>query len=160
MNFKRLKTRLSKQRNWNVSYLSEETKVLVYEAKSNSLKSIQWIFLKFLKKKKKSTCELYHSLGNMHIIYESVSHSTVSDSFQPHGPPRLLGPCMESPGKNTGMDSHFLLQGIFPIQGLNLVSWIAGVFFTIWATREGPYIYTYIGINLYSITNDICKYNV
>ena len=52
MNFKRLKTQLTKQRNWNVSYLSEETKVLVYEAKSNSLKSIQCIFLKFLKKKK------------------------------------------------------------------------------------------------------------
>ena len=26
----------------------------------------------------------------------------------------------DSPGKNTGVGCHFLLQGIFPIQGLNL----------------------------------------
>ena len=33
-------------------------------------------------------------------------------------PARLLCP-WDSPGKNTGVDCHFLLQGIFPIQGLN-----------------------------------------
>ena len=38
----------------------------------------------------------------------------------------------DSPGKNTGMGCHALLQGIFPTQG----SHIAGKFFTIWATRE------------------------
>ena len=27
---------------------------------------------------------------------------------------------MKSPGKNTGVDCHFLLQGIFPTQGSNL----------------------------------------
>ena len=32
--------------------------------------------------------------------------------------PRLLCP-WDSPGKNTGVGCHFLLQGIFPIQGLN-----------------------------------------
>ena len=33
-------------------------------------------------------------------------------------PPRLL--CLwNSPGKNTGVGCHFLLQGIFPTQGLN-----------------------------------------
>ena len=32
---------------------------------------------------------------------------------------RLLSP-WDSPGKNTGVGSHFLLQGIFPTQGLNL----------------------------------------
>ena len=26
----------------------------------------------------------------------------------------------DSPGKNTGVDCHFLLQGIFPTQGSNL----------------------------------------
>ena len=43
------------------------------------------------------------------------------DSLQPRGlsPARLLCPG-DSPGKNTGVGSHFLLQGIFPIQGLNL----------------------------------------
>ena len=45
----------------------------------------------------------------------------MSDSLQPHGlePTRLLCP-WDFPGKNTGVGSHFLLQGIFPTQGLNL----------------------------------------
>ena len=47
---------------------------------------------------------------------ESVSHSVISDSLQPHG---LLYP-WNSPGKNTRVGSHPLLQGIFPTQGLNL----------------------------------------
>ena len=43
----------------------------------------------------------------------------VSDSLQPHGlqPTRLLGQ-WAFPGKNTGVGCHFLLQGIFPTQGL------------------------------------------
>ena len=50
----------------------------------------------------------------------SVGHSVMSDSLQPHGlqPTRLLHP-WDSPGKNTGVGCHFLLQGIFPTQGLN-----------------------------------------
>ena len=38
----------------------------------------------------------------------------------PHGlwPTRLLHP-WDFPGKNTGVGCHFLLQGIFPTQGLN-----------------------------------------
>ena len=35
----------------------------------------------------------------------------------------------DSPGKNTGVDCHALLQGIFPAQGSNLG--IAGRFFTV-----------------------------
>ena len=40
--------------------------------------------------------------------------------LQPHGlqPARLLCP-WDSPGKNTGVGCHALLQGIFPSQGLN-----------------------------------------
>ena len=45
-----------------------------------------------------------------------------------------------SPGKNAGVGCHFLLQGIFPTQGSNLVSCIAGRFFAIWATREDQLI--------------------
>ena len=37
---------------------------------------------------------------------------------------------------NTAVGSHLLFQGIFPIQGSNPVSCIAGRFFTIWATSE------------------------
>ena len=45
---------------------------------------------------------------------ESVIYSVVSNSLRPHGlqSARLL--CSwDSPGKNTGVGSHFLLQGIF-----------------------------------------------
>ena len=44
----------------------------------------------------------------------------MSDSLQPQRqkPTRLLSP-WDSPGKNTGVGCHFLLQGIFPTQGLN-----------------------------------------
>ena len=42
----------------------------------------------------------------------------------------------DSPGKNTGVGCHALLQGIFPIQGSNPVSLIAGSFFTVLATTE------------------------
>ena len=40
--------------------------------------------------------------------------------LKPHGlqPPRLLCP-WDFPGKNTGVGCHFLLQGLFPTQGLN-----------------------------------------
>ena len=46
----------------------------------------------------------------------------VSNSSQPYGlwPARLLCP-WDSPGKNTIVGCHFLLQGIFPTQGLNLL---------------------------------------
>ena len=47
-----------------------------------------------------------------------VSCSVVSNSLWPHGAHRLLCP-WTSPGRNTGMGWHSLLQGIFPTQGLN-----------------------------------------
>ena len=49
-----------------------------------------------------------------------LSRSVISDTLQPHGlqPTRL--PCpWNFPGKFTGLGCHFLLQGIFPTQGLN-----------------------------------------
>ena len=59
---------------------------------------------------------LFMSLG----IPVCVSCSVSSNSLWPHGqqPTRLL--CLwDSPGKNTGVGCQFLLQGIFPTQGLN-----------------------------------------
>ena len=52
-------------------------------------------------------------------------------TLRPHGlyPARLLCP-WDSPGKNTGMGCHSLLQRIFPTQGSNPVSFIAGKFFS------------------------------
>ena len=46
---------------------------------------------------------------------KSGSHSVVFDSLQPHA---LYSP-WNSPGKNTGVGSHSLLQGIFPTQESN-----------------------------------------
>ena len=50
-------------------------------------------------------------------VYESESEScsVMSNSLRPHG---LYSP-WNSPGQNTGVGSHSLLQGIFPTQGLN-----------------------------------------
>ena len=57
-----------------------------------------------------SICKQYIYLS----LYESESRSVLSDSSQPHGLYRG-----NSPGRNTGVGSHFLLQGIFLIQGSN-----------------------------------------
>ena len=57
------------------------------------------------------------------------SHSVMSDSLRPHGlQPASLLYQWNSPGQNTGMGSHSLLQGIVPSQGLNLglPHWQAG----------------------------------
>ena len=60
------------------------------------------------------------------------SHSVTSNSLRPHEqqPAGLLCP-WDSPGKNTGVGCHALLQGIFPTQGSNprllcLLHWQAG----------------------------------
>ena len=52
--------------------------------------------------------------------YGCVSHSVISDSLRPHGPEpaRLLCP-WDSPGKNTGVGCHPLLQRIFLTHGSN-----------------------------------------
>ena len=73
---------------------------------------------------KKQNIELY-TLYEMYFsnvkTSGSGSCSVVSDSLQPH---RLLLARLlcawNSPGRNTGVGSHSLLQGIFLTQGLNL----------------------------------------
>ena len=56
-------------------------------------------------------------------LFSACMHvcSVMSNSLQPHGlsPARLLCP-WDSPGKNTTVGSHSLLQKIFPTQGSNL----------------------------------------
>ena len=61
------------------------------------------------------------SLPKFTYMHECSVASAVSDSERPHGlqPARLLCP-WGSPGKNTRVGCHFLLQGIFQTQGLNL----------------------------------------
>ena len=60
---------------------------------------------------------IIENLDNVKNITSKISenHSVMSDSLQPHG---LYSP-WNSPGQNTGVGSHSLLQGIFPTQGSN-----------------------------------------
>ena len=84
-------------------------------------------------------------------MHHLLSHSVMSDSMRRSrlSPARLLCP-WHSPGKNTGVGCHVLLQAIFPTQGsnpclLSLLYWQVGVFFfffftisTTWEAR--PFI--------------------
>ena len=54
----------------------------------------------------------------------------MNDPFLPHGLNRLLCP-WDSPGKNTALGSHFLLQGQLPDPGIEPMSpALVGGFFT------------------------------
>ena len=48
------------------------------------------------------------------MLYDSESHSVLSDSLWPHG----LDSPWNSPGQNTRVGSLSLLQRIFPTQGI------------------------------------------
>ena len=73
-----------------------------------------------LKWKLREACEVSREPAGWEKT-ENVSSSVVSDPLPSHGPSptRLLCP-WHSPGKNTRVGCHFLLQGIFPTQGSNL----------------------------------------
>ena len=81
------------------------------------------------------------------ILYFHVcvlSHSVMSDSFQPHGLPlaRLLCP-WNFPGQNTGVGCHFLLHSIFPSQGLNPGLLLSRQILYHWATWEALCFHRY-----------------
>ena len=67
------------------------------------------------------TTETHQPFKNLNLRACALSHSVRPDSLRPRG---LLCP-WDSPGKNTGVGCHFLLQGIFPTQGWNpgLLHW-------------------------------------
>ena len=78
-------------------------------------------------------CSLF-SPHFLHIYLKvKVKSLVVSDSLRPHGlqPTRLLH-SWDFPGKNTGVGYHFLLQEIFPTQGLNpgLPPWAQMLYFS------------------------------
>ena len=66
-----------------------------------------------------------------------LSLSVMSNYLQPHGlwPTRLLCP-WDSPGKNTAVGCHALLQGILPTQGSNPGVPHCRRILTVWATRK------------------------
>ena len=63
----------------------------------------------------------------LNVLWAYMCASVVSDSLWLYEPQtaRLLCPC-DSPGKNTGVVCHALLQGIFPTQGSNPWHWQEG----------------------------------
>ena len=85
-------------------------------------------------------CVLYflamsHGMQDFGSLLLLFSHSIMSYSLQPHGLHDLPdSSAWDSPGKNTALGCHFLLQGIFLSQRSNScllqVSCIAGRFFT------------------------------
>jgi len=92
-----------------------------------------------------------------------LSCSVMSDFFDPTDRSPLS---MEFLCKKTGMGWHFLLQGIFSTQGLNLLmslasSALAGGFFTTWEARGKDMFYysnksyKHLGINLEKMWNTI-----
>ena len=71
-----------------------------------------------------------NKMEDVHCVHARLPRS---DSLQPYGPPacQVLSVYGDSPGKNTGVGCHALLQGIFPTQGSNqhllcLLQWQAG----------------------------------
>ena len=76
----------------------------------------------------------------------SESHSVVSDFLQLHG---LHGP-WNSPGQNTGVGSLFLLQGIFPTQGLDpCLSYCRWILYQL--SYQGRIVMKVKWINIYNI---------
>ena len=90
---------------------TQHCKAVILQLKINNL----FFFKKKKEKINKKSPNLCYSLQS-----ESVSSSVMSNSLRPRGllPTRLLCP-WDSPGRNTRVSSHSLLQGIFSIQGLN-----------------------------------------
>ena len=62
----------------------------------------------------------------------TLSCSVISSSLQPHG----LLCSWDSPGKNTAVGCHSLLQEIFWPRDQTRISRVAGRFLTVWAIRE------------------------
>ena len=82
---------------------------------------------------KDTECRMFivnYFLFSWHVCM--FSHSVKSNSWQPHGQRSLPGnPLFMGFSRQTyWMGCHFLLQDIFPIQGLNMSPALAAQFFT------------------------------
>ena len=88
--------------------------------RKNSVQDKKWYALKYL---------WQQHLWNVGWCCCSLVTKSRLTFCDPHGlfPARLLCP-WDFPDKNTGVGSHFLLQGIFPVQGWNAISCLAGRF--------------------------------
>ena len=83
---------------------------------------LEWVDYPFsCRSSQPSNCTRVSCVAGRFFTSSATREAIMSDSLRPHGlsPPRLLHP-WNFPGKNTGVGCHFLLQEIFPTQGLNL----------------------------------------
>ena len=91
-------------------------------------------------------------------VISRVLVTQLCPTLWPHGlqPTRLL--CLwNSPGKNTRVDCHALLQGIFLSQGWNPGLLIAGKLLTrVWATRETPSSCNSLYFKVYFVSCEYC----
>ena len=78
----------------------------MYYSVADSFYTLFMRFFHFITCRYSVYCSIFH-------LSESGSLSVVPDSLRPHG---LHSP-WNSPGQNTGVGCHALLQGIFPTQG-------------------------------------------
>ena len=74
----------------------------------------------------KSSIEIFCSFGHFNSLAQHLKHRLLLFSFAKSCPTPWTVACQApwgSPSKNTGMCCHFLLQEIFPNQGLNPCLW-------------------------------------
>ena len=77
----------------------------------------------------------WSALG-MSMVVEGCESSVMTNTCDPWTISGQAPLSWNSPGKNTGVGTHSLLQGIFSTRDSPWVACIAGRFFTIWATRR------------------------
>ena len=126
-------TRLSKKAPKPDVY--DETTFRAFPSWSSQMPVLQYVYKQ---SKQHKTGTIAKHIG--YLCY--VSHSVLSNSLWPHRllPSRLLCPG-DSPGRNTGVGCHSLLQGIFPTQGLKLgLLHCRQILY--WATREPKHLGT------------------
>ena len=91
------------------------------------------IYIEGILRCKIKVSDLFSLLQLLYLkLFENESHSIVSDSLQLH----VLYSPWNSPGQNTGVSYHALLQGIFPTQGSNPGLPHCSRILYSWATRE------------------------
>ena len=132
---------------WIRSVVSDSLRPVDYSPRNSSAHGIlqarilEWVAIAFTSKWNPVLVVLLHVWHfiqhhvlkvHPHGMHACLVASVTSESLGPQGlyPARLLYP-QDSPGKNTGVGCHALLQGTFPTQGsnmhlLSLLYWQAG----------------------------------
>ena len=127
--------------------------------KKVGIKSKQTGFQKVLSNFDRANNILLLLLTCVDLFCQSVSRSVVSDSATPWTIARQT-PCLcpwNSLGKNTGVGSHFLLQGVFPTQQSNLgLLHYRQILYHLGATREALFYSRKKNLNIMQRCRWVC----